>query len=98
MKFSRQEFWSWLLLPFPGDLPDPGIEPGSPALQTDSLLFEPPGKPQSMNSGNSVISQKKTMLIVLDWILSNFAAHWGHPGSLKNLNDGSPPTKHQSVF
>ena len=39
--FSRQEYWSGLPFPFPGDLPDPGIEPESPALQADSL----PGKP-----------------------------------------------------
>ena len=45
MEFSRQEFWSELSFPPPGDLPDPGIEPGSPALQADSLLSEPPGKP-----------------------------------------------------
>jgi len=44
VKFCRQEYWSWLPFPSPGDLPDPGIEPGSPALQTDSLLTEPPGK------------------------------------------------------
>ena len=43
--FSRQEYWSGLLFPSPGDLPDPGIEPGSPALQADSLLSESPGKP-----------------------------------------------------
>ena len=40
MGFSRQEYWSGLPLPSPGDLPDPGIEPGSPALQTDSLPNE----------------------------------------------------------
>ena len=45
MDFSRQEYWSGLPFPSPGDLPDQGIEPGSPALQADSLLFEPPGKP-----------------------------------------------------
>ena len=39
--FSRQECWSGLPFPFPGDLPDPGIEPGSPALQADSLLIKP---------------------------------------------------------
>ena len=43
--FSRQEYWSGLPFPSPGDLPDPGIEPRSPALQTDSSLFEPPRKP-----------------------------------------------------
>ena len=41
MGFSRQEYWSEFLVPSPGNLPDPGIEPGSPALQTDSLLSEP---------------------------------------------------------
>ena len=45
MGFSRQEYWSGLPFPSPGDLPDPGIEPGSPALQADTLTFEPPGKP-----------------------------------------------------
>ena len=45
MEFSRQEYWSGLPFPFPGDLPDPGIEPRSPALQADALLSEPPGKP-----------------------------------------------------
>ena len=35
----------WLPFPSPGDLPDPGTEPGSPALQADSLLSEPPGRP-----------------------------------------------------
>ena len=45
MEFSRQEYWSRLPSPSPGDLPDPGTELGSLALQADSLLFEPPGKP-----------------------------------------------------
>ena len=40
MGFSRQEYWSGLPFPYPGGLPDPGIEPGSPALQTDSLPTE----------------------------------------------------------
>ena len=47
MEFSIQEFWSGLPFPSPGDLPNPGIEPGSPALQADSLPSEPPGKPKS---------------------------------------------------
>ena len=45
MGFSRQECWSGLPFPSPGDLPDPGIEPWSPAFQADTLLSEPPGKP-----------------------------------------------------
>ena len=42
MGFSRQEYWSGLPFPSPGDLPDPGIEPRSPALRADSLPTEPP--------------------------------------------------------
>ena len=45
MGFSRQEYWSGVPLPSPGDLPDPGIKPGSPALQADSLPTELLGKP-----------------------------------------------------
>ena len=45
MGFSRQEHWSGLPFPSPGDLPDPGIGPKSPALQADALPSEPPGKP-----------------------------------------------------
>ena len=43
MGFSRQEYWGELPFPSPGDLPDPGIESMSPALQADSLPSEPPG-------------------------------------------------------
>ena len=46
MGFSRQEYWGGLLFPSPGDLPDPGIKPGSPALQTDALPSKLPGKPK----------------------------------------------------
>ena len=45
MGLSRQEYWSELSFPSPGDLPNPGIELGSPALQADSLPAEVPGKP-----------------------------------------------------
>ena len=44
MEFSRQEYWSGLPFPSPGDLLDPGIEPGFPALQADSLPSEAQGK------------------------------------------------------
>ena len=43
MGFSRQEYWSGLPFPSPGDLPDPGIKPKSPILQADALTSEPPG-------------------------------------------------------
>ena len=46
MGFSRQEYWSGLPFPSPGDLPNPGIKPRSPTFQADSLPSEPPGKPE----------------------------------------------------
>ena len=46
MGFSRQEYWSGLPFPSSGDVPDPGIEPGFPALRADTLPSEPPGKPR----------------------------------------------------
>ena len=45
MEFSRQEYWSGLPFPSPGDLPNPGIKPRSPTWQADALPSEPPGKP-----------------------------------------------------
>ena len=59
--FSRQEYWSGLPFLSPGDLPDPGIEPGSPALQTDSLLTELWGKCKNFN--NKVILQSQSLPI-----------------------------------
>ena len=60
MGFSRQECWSGLPFPSPGDLPDPGVEPRSPALQADALPFEPPGNINRsiwpcLRNGNSVL-------------------------------------------
>ena len=46
MEFSRQEYWSGLPFPFPEDLSNPGIKPGSPALQADSLPAELPVEPK----------------------------------------------------
>ena len=53
MKFSRQEFWSGLPFPSPGDLPDPGIKPGSPTSQADTLPSKPPGKLKLNKQGNN---------------------------------------------
>ena len=47
MGFSRQEYWSGLPCPPLGDIPNPGMEPRFPTLQADSLLTEPPGKPNA---------------------------------------------------
>ena len=50
MEFSRQEYWSGLPFPSPGDLPHSGIKPRSPTLQADALPSEPPGKPTSFRT------------------------------------------------
>ena len=57
MKFSRQEYWSGLPCPPQGDLPNPGIELRSLALQVDSLLSEPPGKPKNTGVGSLSLLQ-----------------------------------------
>ena len=76
--FSRQECWSGLPFPSPGDLPDPGIEPGSPALQADALPSEPPMGVANLISGASAFSKsslhiwKFSIHILLKPSLDNF--------------------------
>ena len=60
MGFSRPEYWSGKPFPSPGDLPNPGIKPRSPALQVDSLPAEPPGKPL-VESNYRVASAAKSL-------------------------------------
>ena len=61
MEFSRQEYWSGLPFPSPGDLPYPGIKPGSPTLQADPLPAEPAGKlDHSVQFSCSVVSDSAT--------------------------------------
>ena len=57
MGFSKQEYWSGLPFPSPGDLPYPKIEPGSPSLQADCLQTEPPGKPKNTGEGSLSLLQ-----------------------------------------
>ena len=78
MGFSRQEYWSGLPCLSPGDLPDPGIEPGSPALQADSLTSEPPGEPLP----HSKLLKKRFLVKVY------FLCYFKH-GSLFGQNDES---------
>ena len=93
MEFSRQEYWSGLPCPPPGDLPNPGIEPRSPALQADSLPSEPPGKPKNTGVGS---------LSLLQGIFLTQESNWGllhcrqifyqlsYQGSLDILSTGCP--------
>ena len=68
IEFSRQECWSRLPIPSPGDLPDPWIEPRSPALQADILPSEPPGKPLSL----FLIAGIYLVRISYTWVLMEF--------------------------
>ena len=58
--FSRQEYWSGLPFPSPGDLPDSGIKPRSPTVQADALPSEPPGKPNKYRTIIKINSNKPT--------------------------------------
>ena len=60
MVFPRQEYWSGLPFPSPGDLPEPGIEPASPALAGRFFTTEPPGNLKNINEENSKTQMKKT--------------------------------------
>ena len=67
MEFSRPEYWSGYSFDFPGDLPNPGIEPRFPALQVDSLPAEPPGKPKNTGVGS---------LSLLQWMFPIQESNW----------------------
>ena len=58
--FSRQEYWSGLPCPPPGDPPNPGIKPRSPTLQADSLSSEPVGKPKNIGVGGYPFSRESS--------------------------------------
>ena len=53
-RFFRQEYWSGLPFPPPGDLPDPGMEPGSPAWEADALTSELPGRPKTETKSKKI--------------------------------------------
>ena len=77
MGFSRQEYWSGLSCCPPGDLPDPGIEPSSPALQVDSLLSEPPGM-SSLKHSWKIISNQHGDGDFIEWCTERgISKSWG---------------------
>ena len=94
MGFSRQEYWSWLPSPSPGDLPEPGIEPGSPVLQANSLPTELWGKPTVVPCWLSIEN-----IAVISWVLRRvsslkdfhleFPWCWGNTSSLITIISAS---------
>ena len=73
MGFSRREYWCWLPFPSPGDLPNPGTEPMSPALQIDSLPNELQGKPKASCEPS-----------ICHWLVNSGSWCWtGRPGMLR---------------
>ena len=85
--FSRRESWDGLPFLSPGDLTDPGIEPQSPALQTDSLLSEAPGKPLFLAKQDLHF---KFLLLV--WLIGSYClATVPRPGSSTSLEDPGVP-------
>ena len=80
MGFSRQECWSGLPFPSPGDLPNPGIEPRSPTLQRDALASEPPG---GLDSDKEYPIVTKSMYEIL-WLcfINFFCLKWDRESSV----------------
>ena len=70
--FSRPEYWSRLPCLPPGDLPNPVIKPRSPALETDSLPSEPPGKPKNTGVGSLSLLQGIFLTQELNWCLLHY--------------------------
>ena len=62
MGFSRQEYWSGLPFPSPGDLPEPGIKPRFPTLEADALTSEPPGKPLAFMNVHMEFTPKESLV------------------------------------
>ena len=97
MEFSRPEYWGGLPFPFPGDLPNPGIEPRSPALQVDSLPTEPQGKPKNTGVGSLPFSRGSARprdRAQVSHIAGGFFTSWATGEGRRELNvDGAecPP-------
>ena len=93
LEFSRQEYWSGLSFPSPGDLPDPRIAPRSPASQGDSLASEPPGprwKESACNAGDpgSILDQEdplKKGMVTHSSILAWRIPGTEEPGGLQSM-------------
>ena len=90
--FSRQEYWSELPFPPPGDLPDPGFEPRSPTLQVNSLLSKPSGKP--LNYWDSLLHN----FSVADFVIFRFIPHSWLPFPFLKPFSSSPPSPQDDII
>ena len=78
---TQREYWSRLPFPSPGDLPDPGIEPGSPTFQADALTSEPPGKPWILSYSTTfsiVFLLSLQLYICIETVTVNITEHLLH--------------------
>ena len=89
MEFSRQEYWSRLPFPSPGDLHDPGIEHASPALQVNCLLLSHQGSPEKFKFGKKTVSL--FTIPIQHYAERSAAALLQSCPTLCNPTDGSPP-------
>ena len=99
MGFSRQEYWSGLPFPSPGDLPNPGIKPGSPALQTDALPSEPPEttkSPKRLNAfpvGSGTRQECLLLQLLFDILLEVLIWEIGQEKEIKGIMIGMEEEK-----
>ena len=89
---SRWEYWSGLPCPPSGDLPNPGIEPRSPALQVNSLLTKPPGKPGTITGQLQIEIKRGIGVTDIDLELIPPAKTWGRWAELWRWNPGEIAT------
>ena len=94
--YSRQEYWCGLPFPSPGDLPNPGIEPRSPALQADSLLFEPPGQTHHTHIINLLNTKSESRIVLLHIMLCFLSCYFPH-SQAQCLTHGRQSTKYIHV-
>ena len=87
MEFSRQEYWSGWPFPPPGDLPDSGVEPGSLAMQADSLPSESPGKPK-----RGMGADQRRLVVQRAWT-NKLGERWNETDSLSCIADRFFPSK-----
>ena len=92
MEFSRSEYWSGQPFPSPGDLPNPGIEPRSPALQVDSLPAESPGKLENSQRDQTIILQPLSIVKVLQFLLKG-NRKYSEPCSVNCFADAEIPIR-----